>query len=87
MHVWFSRVRLKLHAMRFLTEQSRGSFLPLSTQVGESTVFEELIKKHPNPSPATPQSLINPTNWGEPERAPHWSVVDGTSLERRVSGR
>ena len=43
--------------MRFLTEQSRGSFLPLSTQVGESTVFEELIKKHPNPSPA---SLINP---------------------------
>ena len=49
-------------AMRFLTEQSRGSFLPLSTQVEESTVFEELVKKHPNPSPATPQSLINPTN-------------------------
>ena len=48
--------------MRFLTEQSRDSFLPLSTQVGESKVFEELVKKHPNPSPATPQSLINPTN-------------------------
>ena len=27
-------------AMRFLTDQSRGSFLPLSTPVGESTVFE-----------------------------------------------
>ena len=47
-------------AMRFLTEQSRGSFLPLSTQVGESTVFDELVKKHPDPSPATPLSLINP---------------------------
>ena len=45
-------------AMRFLTEQSRGSFLPLSTPVGESTVFDELVKKHPDPSPATPLSLI-----------------------------
>ena len=47
-------------AMRFLTEQSRGSFLPLSTPVGESTVFYELVKKHPDPSPATLLSLINP---------------------------
>ena len=47
-------------AMRFLTEQSRGSFLPLSTTVKESTVFDELVKKHPDPFPATPLSLINP---------------------------
>ena len=33
-------------AMRFLTEQSRGSCLPLSTPVGESTVFDEFVKKH-----------------------------------------
>ena len=46
--------------MRFLAEQSRGSFLPLSTLVGESTVFDELVKKHPDPSPATLLSLINP---------------------------
>ena len=44
--------------MRFLTEQSRGSFLPLSTPVGESTVFDELIRKHPDPSPITPTSLV-----------------------------
>ena len=44
--------------MRFLTEQSRGSFLPLSTPVGESTVFDELIRKHPDPSPVTPTSLV-----------------------------
>ena len=37
-------------------------FLPLSTKVGESTVLNELVKKHPNPSPATPLSLINPTS-------------------------
>ena len=46
--------------MRFLTEQSRGSFLPLSTPVKESTVFDELVKKHPDPFPATLLSLINP---------------------------
>ena len=45
-------------AMRFLTEQSRGSFIPLSTPVGESSVFDELIRKHPDPSPVTPTSLV-----------------------------
>ena len=47
-------------AMWFLTELSWGSFLPLPTPVGESTVFNELVKKHPDPSPVTPMSLINP---------------------------
>ena len=46
--------------MWFLTEQSRCSLLPLSTLVGESTVFDELVKKHPDPSPATLLNLINP---------------------------
>ena len=47
-------------AMRFLTEHSRCSFLPSSIPVEESTIFDELIKKHPDPSPATSLSLINP---------------------------
>ena len=45
--------------MWFLTEQSRGSSLLLSTSVGESTVFNELVKKHPDPSPVIPVSHIN----------------------------
>ena len=57
--------RLEFHgkvkaAMRFLMEQSRGSFLPLSTPVGESTVFDELVKKHPGPSPANLMNLVSP---------------------------
>ena len=47
-------------AMQFLTKQSRVSFLPLSTPFVESTVFDELVKKHPDPFPATPLSLNNP---------------------------
>ena len=47
-------------AMRFLMEQSRSSFLPLSTPVGESTVFNELVKKHPGPSPANLMNLVSP---------------------------
>ena len=34
-----------------------AQFFLLSTPVEESTVFDELIKKHPDPSPATPISL------------------------------
>ena len=45
-------------ALRFVSDKSRGSFLPISEQVGESTVLEELIKKHPSPSPASSSSLI-----------------------------
>ena len=45
-------------AMWFLMKQSRGSFLPLSTPIGESTVFDELIKKHPDLSPVTPMGLV-----------------------------
>ena len=44
--------------MHFLTEQSRGSFLPLSTPVGMSTVFDKLIRKHPDPSLVTTTSLV-----------------------------
>ena len=45
-------------AMWFLMEQLRVSFLPLSTPIGESTVFDELIKKHPDPSPVTSLGLV-----------------------------
>ena len=45
-------------ALRFVSDKSHGSFLPISAQVGESTVLEELIKKHPSPSPASSSSLI-----------------------------
>ena len=34
-------------ALRYLSNYSRGSFLPLSSKIGDSTVFNELIKKHP----------------------------------------
>ena len=44
--------------LRFLSDQSRGSFLPISASIGDSTVLEELIKKHPCPLSATPASLI-----------------------------
>ena len=45
-------------ALRFVSEKSRGSFLPISTPIGESTVLKELIKKHPSPSPASSSNLI-----------------------------
>ena len=61
--VWSSRERLKLPCGKpcgFLRNSLGAHFLPLSTPVGESTVLDELVKKHPDPSPATPMSLINP---------------------------
>ena len=45
-------------ALRFVSEQSRGSFLPLSASVGDSTFLKELVKKHPCPTPDTSASLI-----------------------------
>ena len=45
--------------MWFLTEQCWGSSLLVSTSVGESTVFDELVKKQPDPSPFIPVSHIN----------------------------
>jgi len=39
-------------ALRCLSNQSRGSFLPVAASVGNCTVLEELIKKHPCPLPA-----------------------------------
>ena len=45
-------------ALRFLSDQCHGSFLPISASVGNSTVLEELVKKHPCPLPATPASWI-----------------------------
>ena len=55
--------RLVIHGkikatMWFLMEQSRCSFLPLSVPIGKSTVFDELIEKHPDPSPITPMGLV-----------------------------
>ena len=44
--------------LRFISDQSRGSFLPISASVGDSTVLKELVKKHPCPTPATTTSLI-----------------------------
>ena len=54
-----SRERLKLPC-GFSQNSHMAQFFLLSTPVEESAVFDELIKKHPNPSPATPISLINP---------------------------
>ena len=45
--------------MQFLMEQSHGSFLQLCTPVGGSSVLDELIKKHPDPSPVIPTCLVS----------------------------
>ena len=47
-------------ALRFLTDDTRGSFLPLSASVGEFTVFDELIEKHPAPMLATSGGIVPP---------------------------
>ena len=43
-------------AFRLLTDNSRGSFLSLSASVSDSTVLNELAKKHPVPSPVVPDA-------------------------------
>jgi len=45
-------------ALRFVSDKSCGSFLPVSTQIREFTVLEELIKKHSSPSSVSSSSLI-----------------------------
>jgi len=45
-------------ALRFVSDKSRGSFLPVSAQIWESTVLEKLIKKHPSPSSVSSSNLI-----------------------------
>jgi len=47
-------------ALRMLMDNSCGSFLPLSTPVGDSTVLDELVKKYPPPSPVVPDALVDP---------------------------
>jgi len=47
-------------ALRLLSSNSRGDFLPLSVAVGNNTVLDELKKKHPTSSPINYGSLINP---------------------------
>jgi len=47
-------------ALRMLMDNSRGSFLPLSAPVGDSTVLDELVKKHPPPSRVVPDALVDP---------------------------
>ena len=57
---WSSRERLKLvYAVPHRTV-SRFILTSLYTPVEESTVFDEVVKKHPDLSPAIPMSLINP---------------------------
>jgi len=41
-------------ALRFLSNHSRRSFLPLSSKVGGLTVFDELMKNNPPPSTDIP---------------------------------
>jgi len=41
-------------ALRYMSNHSRGSFLPLSSKIGESTVFNKLMRKHPPPSTDIP---------------------------------
>ena len=47
-------------ALRLLSSNSRGDFLPLDAAVGNNTVLDELKKKHPTSSPINYDSLINP---------------------------
>jgi len=45
-------------ALRLLTDNSRGPFLPLSAPVGDSIVLDEFAKKHPAPSSVVPEALV-----------------------------
>ena len=47
-------------ALRLLSSNSRGNFLPLDVAVGDSTVLDGLKKKHPASSSINYDSLINP---------------------------
>ena len=42
----------------FVSDQSHGSFLPISASVRDSTILNKLVKKYFSPMPATPASLI-----------------------------
>ena len=56
---WSSKERLNL--LCGSSQNRLGAHFCLSPlRIGESTVFDELVKKHPDPSPVTPLSLINP---------------------------
>jgi hypothetical protein len=51
-------------AMRLLTDDCRGGFLPLTTQIPSensqpTTVLDVLISKHPPSQPANPDTIIN----------------------------
>lgn len=47
-------------ALNLLSNESRGSMLSLSTPLQDSSVFEELVKKHPQPTPVVPDALFAP---------------------------
>ena len=47
-------------ALRVLSSDCRGNFLPLDASLGDSTVLQELKKKHPPSSPVHYDSLIDP---------------------------
>ena len=46
--------------MRMFMDNSHGSFLPLSAPIKDSTVLDELVKKHPPPSPVVPDAPNGP---------------------------
>ena len=59
------KVRKRYHGImeddiNTVIDKCHGSFLPLSVSVCDSSVFDELVKKHPIPSQITPMSLVFP---------------------------
>ena len=47
-------------ALRLLSSNPRGNFLPLNATVGNGTVLDKLKRKHPAPYPINYDSLVNP---------------------------
>jgi len=48
-------------ALGFLSDQSHGSTLPIPADlasIGDSSVLEDIVNKHPCPLPATSDNLI-----------------------------
>ena len=64
-------------AMWFLMEKFRGLFLTRCMPNKESTVFDELIKKHPVPSPITPMGFVTFSATSSQSCHPFFDCLDG----------
>ena len=70
-------------ALRMLSSKARGMPVPLSAPVGNSTVLNELIKKHPSPSAVVPESLISSDAPLPPASHPViFSSIDGNAIRK-----